>query len=53
MMISAIGKAPPSKTLVCYWQGRKAKPVGNDNHPGSANDHDDDDAIAYLTGRKA
>lgn len=52
MMISAVGKAPPSKTLVGYWQGRKGKPSGNGNSSGPANDQDDD-AIAYLTGRTA
>jgi hypothetical protein len=51
MMISAIGKAPPSKTLIGYWQGRKNKPASKGKPGGPANDRDDD-AIAYLTGRR-
>ena len=46
LMISTVGRTPPSTTLVGYWQGRKSQKAA----PPPANDPDGDDVVAYLTG---
>ena len=48
LMLAAVGRAKPSRSMIGYWQRRR----GNDNGPPATND-DETSAIDYLTGRRA
>lgn len=47
MILEAMGRAGPSKSMVGYWQGRKSKV----SLSGNAEDASDFNPISYLTGR--